>query len=370
MKIQITRLTDNLLPATRAFNARLGPDAPFLLPETMPNLQSGEPSSSDAISWAHYIALDGSTARGGFLRMDQPAWLNGETHPVSNYQSVLSEGLRDRKYGVVSVHILKYLEHQTPNCFMVGMGNVENPLPRLLKASGWTLRPVPFQFRIQNVRNFLGEMYIFRQKNYLRIAARVASISGAAWLGIKALQARPFVSPRGLSTLAVERFTKWGSWADEIWAKYRTQCSFAVVRDKSTLELLYPSGQNNLAGLLVRESSRPIGWATWLDTPMKNDRYFGNLRLISILDCVAVPEFIDNFAHRLTGYLAELKADLLITNQYHFLWTSAFRKAGFLTAPSNYLLATSKVLSGAIASSGGEKRIHLTRGDGDGRIHL
>jgi hypothetical protein len=66
----------------------------------------------------------------------------------------------------------------------------------------------------------------------------------------------------------------------------------------------------------------------------------------------------------------ETTADLVISNQTHALWVNAFRRAGFHTAPSNYLLATSKNLTAAILAGGGGDRAHLTRGDGDGRIHL
>jgi hypothetical protein len=114
---------------------------------------------------------------------------------------------------------------------------------------------------------------------------------------------------------------------------------------------------------------------------MINDRYFGNLRVTTVLDCVSVPEFADAHASSMTCYLlnrrvypnyarGESPPNLVITNQSHSVWTRAFRRAGYLSASSNYLLATSNALTAAIESDGGEERVHLTRGDGDGRIHL
>jgi hypothetical protein len=58
----------------------------------------------------------------------------------------------------------------------------------------------------------------------------------------------------------------------------------------------------------------------------------------------------------------------VITNQSHALWIGAFRQAGFASARSNYLLAMSKPL--AEATGAAADRIHVCRGDGDGRIHL
>ena len=154
----------------------------------------------------------------------------------------------------------------------------------------------------------------------------------------------------------MDRVTSWGPWADEIWEKYRTQCSFAAVRDRTTLDLFYPLAKERLTVSLVSKGSLPIGWATWLNTQMRDDKHFGNLRVVTILDCLAAPEFAEAFARSITRHLDESDADLVITNQSHFLWTSAFRKAGFLTATSNYLLATSKELGASIIAGGGEQR--------------
>jgi hypothetical protein len=375
MRIRIAPLSRDLLPAARALNARLGPAAPFFLPEKLSSWPAAPASNScgiSAISWTHCVALEdaeqGAEARGGFLLMDQPAWIAGETRAASNSQSMLSEGLRDRRYGMVSVHMLKYIEQHSPYAFMVGMGNAQNPLPRLLRAAGWTLRPVPFFFRVYHARNFLREMRPLRQNRFRRMVARVAALSGVGRMGIRLLQARPAAG--ALRGVSVDPVGSWGPWADEFWERYRTDCSFAVVRDRSTLDLLYPLAADRLTVALIRQGAAPRGWAAWLNTPMQNDQYFGNLRVATILDCVAVPGFAELCARAVASHLEQSGADVAIANHSHFLWTLAFRKAGFLRSPSNYLLATSKPLSAAILAGGGEQRIHLTRGDGDGRIHL
>jgi hypothetical protein len=63
--------------------------------------------------------------------------------------------------------------------------------------------------------------------------------------------------------------------------------------------------------------------------------------------------------------------ELALTNQAHRNWIGAFRRSGFLTGPSNYLLATSPELSEFLDPPAElDPLIHMTRGDGDGRIHL
>lgn len=307
-----------------AFNLRIAANAPFFLPEGISHPRPNNSLVEPAISWTQYLAMEGLEVRGGFLLMEQPAVVEGQVRRVCNSQSMLSEGICDRKYGVVSLQMLKYIERNKEYPFMVGMGSTQASLPRLLMGAGWTVRAIPFLFRIQNVRKFL------------------------------------FLTP----------ITTWGAWADEIWSQYERHCSFAVLRDRSTLQLLYPLNGDRVRACVVHYGSRPVGWAAWLNTPMQNDKYFGNLHVVTILDCIAPPEYADIVAHLIADHVSESQADLLISNQAHSLWVRAFRRSGFLTASSNYLLATSRKFSAAIQAGGGEERLHLTRGDSDGRIHL
>jgi hypothetical protein len=282
---------------------------------------------------------------------------------------MLSEGIRDRKYALVSVQMLKYLERTYEHVFMVGMGSMQEPLPRLLVGAGWNVRPVPFLFLIRKVRAFLREMRVFGNGRGRRVAVRLADVTGVGWLGAKLIQSHPFVPEEELRGLTLVPLRQWGPWTDEIWSKYRIHCSFGVERDQATLNSLYPLESTRVKAAVVNRDGVPMGWVAWLSTRMQNDKYFGNLHVVTILDCVAAPDDANAMIHFLADSL-ETTADLVISNQTHALWVNAFRRAGFHTAPSNYLLATSKNLTAAILAGGGEDRAHLTRGDGDGRIHL
>jgi hypothetical protein len=104
---------------------------------------------------------------------------------------------------------------------------------------------------------------------------------------------------------------------------------------------------------------------------MKNNRYFGNMRVGSILDCVAVAGDEADTAALVDAQLGLAGCDLVLVNHSHTDWARAFERAGFLRGPSNYLLGMSKRLTEAVRSSPcGEDRMHITRGDGDGRVHL
>ena len=365
--VRMVPYTDAEIAAARAFNERmLAGQAPtdFVLPD-QPN-QSGTAIPPPAITWTKYLALDSAgEARGGFLLMEQPAVLNGQAVRAANYQAPVSEGILDKRYGMVGMHMIRYVLRHWPYAFVVGMGAADRPLPRLLAAGGWTVRPIPFLFKIVRPARVLRELRLLQRRPWLRAAARIAAASGAGWVGATALHARGALARR--SALTAERITIWGDWTDGLWHRVRDLYSFAVARDRATLECLYPLQDSRYTAYVFRHGGDIAGWAVCAQTTMRDDQYFGNLRVATVLDAVSLPETSDMLAADLSRTLGGW-ADLVITNQSHAMWIAAFRQAGFASARSNYLFAMSKPLAEAIGDAA--HRVHVSRGDGDGRIHL
>ena len=298
--------------------------------------------------------------------MDQPGWVNGHDVRALNFQSPLSEGIVNPKYSVVAMQMVKFMQKQTDAVFVVGMGSQDRPLPKLLVASGWSMRPVPFLFRVHRTGNFLRELQMLRTSPARRIAALTARATGLGAAGLAVLQRR-----RNQGNGTIRRQNAWGDWADDIWQRCRSHCSFAVQRDRRTLESLYPASDPRTIILLVERDEKPVGWSVCFNAALEDNRHFGSLRVGSVLDCMADPD-----ARALTAVLTDREmatqgVDLVVVNHSHAAWVLSFRSAGFLAGPSNYLLALSKRLSELVrAEPQGEERMHVTRGDGDGRVHL
>jgi hypothetical protein len=362
--LQFTPMLAEHFEAVRSFNERMragNAETAFLIPEGAP-----ESSADGPIQFRQYVAVDNAGVHGGVIEMEQPGWLQGRPVQAFNYQSPLSEGIVDRRYGMVALRLVKFMEGRSDSVFFVGMGAAENPMPRILTASGWTVRPVPFLFRVHRTPTFLREMQMLNSTPARRIAARVAASSGIASLAVACAQMR-----WSRSKLKVRRERCWGAWSQEIWSLCRSQCSFAVAREPAMLEALYPSRDPRLSILLIEDGANPVGWAACFDTRMKEARYFGKMRLGCVLDCMAKPDAMTATAIAADTELASHGADLVWLNHSHAAWVRAFRSAGFLRGPSNYLLGTSKPLTQTIRSvSGGEESIHITRGDGDGRSNF
>jgi hypothetical protein len=308
--------------------------------------------------------------RGGFLLMDQQAWVGGEMVRATNYQSPVSEGLWDSRYAFVAMAMLRDFQRRCPHAFIVGMGHIDRPLPRLLLAAGWSIRPIPFLFRIVRAAPVLRELAVFRRRRSVAIAASILAATGAARLGNALATARAIPARLNARGAVLDVMDGWGEWADDLWTMARASCSFAVLRTRAALEALYPAAGGRYRIYRMRRNGRVAGWAVAMRTAMNGHKDFGSLTVTTLLDAFAMPGAHATLGALVTEAAARDVTDLIITNQSHENWTRAFRQCGFLPGPSNYLLATSKPLTAAIAAGGGSSRVHVVRGDGVGRIHL
>jgi hypothetical protein len=358
-------LTEAEVEAAKAFNARMaaaGAPSDFVAEHVYPT------AAGALITKTQYVVVDSEAVRGGVLKVEYPAWLNGSPLSATNYQSPISEGIIDKNQSLTAMVLVKFMQQASSRAFVVGMGDAGNPLPRLLKAAGWSVEPIPFFFRVCRPSRFLSELRLLKDDPKRRVLARIAAATGAGWLGIHALQFRGIAAGVDARKYRIQHVADWGSWADVLWERFRNTCSFGVLRDRRTLAELYPASDARLIRFLLEHGGRPVGWAACFNSQMNGHRIFGDLRVATILDCIAEPEHIVPLIASAVRELYTLGADLVVTNQTHSSWREAFHHSGFLTSKSNYLLAMSPSLAKDVASV--RDSVHVTRGDGDGRIHL
>lgn len=366
MAAKTVLLSEKEIEGVKAFNARMAAaNAPAdFVAESVSSVET-----SALTAKRQYVVVDGADVRGGVLKVEYPAWLNGSPTPATNYQSPISEGIIDKKHSLTAMVLVKFMQQPGSRSFIVGMGDERNPLPRLLKAGGWYVGPVPFFFHVCRPNRFLSELRLLRDNPKRRILARTAAVTGGGWLGIRTLQSRGILAGAASRRYTIRPVAEWDSWADVLWERFRNGCSFSVLRDRQTLVELYPAADARLLRFLVERDGVPVGWTVCFNSQMKGHAFFGNLRVATILDCIAAPEHASSLIALTTRALDSANADLVVSNQTHRQWLRAFRQCGFLTSKSNYLLAMSPALA-QDANNGGSERIHVTRGDGDGRIHL
>lgn len=359
MTSQIVEFRREHVPAARRFNARMraaGAPAGFVRESV------SEPEPAAPVRATQEIVWDGLDIHGGVLRLDFPA----SPEAVVNFQSPISEGTIDKRFSMVAMQLVRHMQ-QAGRAFIVGMGGFDQPLPRLLKASGWRVAAIPFFFRVHRPNRFMAELPLLRERRTLRMLSWMARATGLGWAGLHSLQWR---SARPLRPdCALYPIDRWPSWVDDVWSEFSPGCSFAVSRDRATLEWLYPGSDPRVLRFSLRAHGADVGWVTCVRAEMQEHSHFGNLCVGTILDGL-VPE---PYARTLVGLAdRELSArgcDIVISNQTHERFVQAFADCGFLSRPSNYLLACTRPLA-AIIEENGTRLMHVTRGDGDGRIHL
>jgi hypothetical protein len=370
MAIAIQPYTEEWIPAVKAFNQRLaaGGVAPeFHFPESHVPIWLPK-RDGRRIYQEFYLALDGERVHGAYILKFQDFFLNGELRPVVYYHLPVSEGIVNKSYSSVGVHMLRAAMKAQPLLFCLGMGGFDRPLPQMLKAMKWDLCAVPFFFWVNHPARFLRQIAPLRQAGGRRILANCLAFSGAGWIGIKAVQ--KFRATRPEPSVKTELITRFDSWADDLWQRARGRYGMVASRGSAELNILYPAGRQFLC-LKLSRGGQPLGWAVVLDTQMRNNKYFGNLRLGSIADCFAAPEDAPAVIQAARDFLRDRGVDLVVSNQSHAAWIASLKSAGFLSAPSNFILAASRPLGDALGPLGqNSKQLHFTRGDGDGPVNL
>jgi hypothetical protein len=381
MELRIEPYSSRYASGIARLNARLEAaniDPGFRLPvgETDEQVEfSSEPA--EPLRRRQYLLIADGNVRGGFLIQEQRFEVAGQLRWVANIQMPLSEGIIDRRFGLVAAQMMQMILATKPLVFAVGMGgDFDQPFARLAAKMRWALGLVPFAFRALNPDRFVRHIRLAGRSRVHSTLISVATATGIARLVLTALQNANSVRCRlgapPTRPVTPERVTEWGQWTDTVWNRYRHQCSFAAVRDHQTLPAFHPlSHEGFQAHRFQNDDGNIVGWSAIQLTAMNKNRYFGDMRVATLLDTLAIPGWEDSMLNAVIRVASRAEADLIICNQHHRGWRRAQQRMGMLGGPSNYLLALSPQLAAALGPlAPGYERLHITRADGDGRVHL
>jgi hypothetical protein len=318
-----------------------------------------------------FVALDErGIVRGGYILKHQWFVVEGRECCIADYQLPISEGIADRRFAAVALRLLEDALAKQPLLFGLGMGGYHVPIARFLDAAGWRTGTVPFLFRVIHPRAFLSNIALPNMSRLGRAALGLAAATGLGGLAVRLRQAlggscRP---PRAVACEHVEAFD---DWADAVWHRAKDGYGLVAVRDREVLEVLYPRHQRRFLRLKVTRDKAPIGWAVLLDTQMSGHKFFGRMRVGSVVDCLARPEDAADVAACAGRVLEDAGVDLIVSNQAHAAWCGALKRCGFLGGPSNFLFTAAPKLACQVEPFAGKlATFHLNRGDGDGPINL
>jgi len=316
-----------------------------------------------------FVAVDDGIVRGGYALKTQDFFFpDGQTRSIAYYHHPLSEGIVNKAHAMVGTLLLRDAMLRAPLLYCLGMGGYDRPLPRMLVRLGWAHGLVPFFFRIVNPSRFLRNMQTLRSSRSRKFLMDIAAYSGAGWAASKLFHGyRALLAPRSLATECreVASFEADAGGLQSLWEQARQTCSFTAVRDAETLNTLYPPALKHLTRLVLKRNGVAIGWAVVGER--RQDAKYGNLRVGSVVECFALPGELLSVMRGATQKLERQGFDLILSNQSHRAWGEAFKAAGYLPGPSNFLFAASKKLAELLSPFEEVRpRMHLTRADGDG----
>jgi hypothetical protein len=346
------------------------------------------PNGNNPIWNEFYVAVGGSSkegslkegalkespsVRGAYALKQEVIFIRGKgPHRIACYHHPLSEGIVDRSFATVGVLLARDALARQPLLYALGMGGMDRPIAKMLKALGFSLTPIPFYFRVVHPARFLREMQALRSEPWRATLMNLAAATGTGWVAVKSAQAAASLrsrSPNPNTDFTTEEGIEFSDWADALWTQAKESASFATVRDENTLRLLYPPNfTSNIAStrsLRISRNGSPIGWA--IIGQRRKDPKFGEMRVGSIVDCWAAPVNMSTVIRGATRALEKDGVDLIVTNQSHHAWCDALEKTGFLKGPSTFIFATSKKLTDLLQPlKENPPAFHITRADGDG----
>ena len=350
MGIEIRPYTEDWIPAVREFNKRMRPargQFEFWQLETTPTpFPKGD---GRRFSHERFLAIDGSHVRGGYALNWQEISLRGEILPVAGFARPITEGAVDRHFSLVGIELVRDALRRSPLLFGLGIGGYDRPMAKILRAMGWSMRPVPFYFKVKNAARFLRNLRPLRKGRLASLAMDAAALSGVGQLAVWTSSAVLGLKYKLVPPPSVEPMEAFSDWSNEIWKATHRSYSIIAVRDQHVLNVLYPPENAQCIRLKVGERDRLLGWAVVSETS-ELEGYFGSMRVGLIMDCLARPEDARQVLRAATRALEERGVDLIVSNQSHPAWRAGLREAGFFRGPSDCLFAASRALAEKLRS--------------------
>jgi hypothetical protein len=372
MTIRIRPFTEELIPGVVAFNQRLkSAGIKYQFPE------HHEPSwlpklNGRKVYQELFVAVENEKdVRGAFALKHQEFSLNGEIVSLGTLLLPISEGIVNKTYASTGVQILLNAFERKSLFYALGIGSYQEPLAVILMKLGWTVATVPFFYRVQRPFRFFRKMTYLRSTRLKRALRDLLAWSGAGWIAVTLINVLGSKWSSNGPPLQAEVIEEFGSWVDPLWDTCKQDYVLCAVRDSATLKALYPRSEERFIRLKVSQNGKEIGWAVLLDTQMKGAKYFGTLRVGSVVDCMALRKDAYLVIRAAAQQLRLLGVDIIVSNQLDASWGMALKNCGFLSGPSNFLFAASKKLVERLQPFPERlTSIHMTRGDGDGPINL
>ncbi len=320
MHFEIVKYKESHIQAVREFNRRLReggsryqfPESP--IPEWLPRIEGRR------LFQEFFVALSDNSVHGGYILKHQDFHVAGKDVYLASYQLPLSEATVDKTFRGLGRQLAEDALERQELLYTLGMGGIESPAARSLRKMGWIMHLIPFYFKIVHPFNFLRNIKYLRNSDLKKVLLDILAFSGMGWLGIRILRAARSHNNRPDGEIERVESDVFGEWADVLWQASGDFYVFSAVRDRRTLNILYPTSDHRFVRVLVKNQNRVVGWAVLLATQMSDHNYFGNMKVGTIVDCLALPGFERHVICSAEDSLKGREVDIMVSNQGHAAW--------------------------------------------------
>jgi hypothetical protein len=364
MAIRVSPFLQRYEAEVREFNNRVrGSAGTFEFPETaMPEWLP--PAAGRSIFQERFLAMENGEVRGAYALKRQDFSFNGVAASIACYHSALSEGVAEERYREDDDQLLADALAREPFLYTLEAERAGRTPALAAQTSEWRQTLVPGYFHIVHPAAFLRNMETLRTTGWRRFLLSLSALTGLGWAGVR-LHQRMKAKPRPSPHASVDFFDVFGAWLDDLWTKCAPRYPFLAVRDSATLGILYPGGK--FLRMKIASGGATIGWAIAADTQMQWNREFGDMRLGSLIDCLALPEHAPQVITAVRRVLERRGVDLIVCNHSHPVWRQALRGAGFLDGSFDLAFRASGPLTEKLEEIDAADNLFLTRGDGNAR---
>jgi hypothetical protein len=345
MKIQIVPHSPASYEAVHEFNLRMS-EGGSRWGFYCSNVCDWLPFKTGERVWREYhLAVDEEhKVRGAFALKPQPWLIGGQPQTLTDWQGPFSEGDIDKRYAAMGLRLIRSMLKLRPLLFSWGHGSGDAVILQMLEKLGWMLHPTPVCIYVNHPHRFLREATLLRSGPMRRVALEALAWSGIGWAGAKfahQLLALKGNSNRRFGGATAEVEDHFGNWADELWERHSHAYTAIAVRDSGIMNRLLPTD------------------GRW---PQATRLYVG-----SIIDGFCHPSDADDVVGVATEALKAKGVDVIISNQTHSAWVSAFCGQGYAAVPGKRIFAASPQLTKLLAPwEQVSQGIHLTNLDGHG----
>jgi hypothetical protein len=317
-----------------------------------------------------YLLLDGEQVRGGYILIGHGVLCNGNLTQIQFLKLPLSEAIVDPQFSLCGALLLRHAVKQAPLMYGLGGGGEDTMVMKMLKRVHFGLLPVPFHFRVLNPARFLRYIQPLRTTPLRRASLDIASRIPLLPWAVNAYHL--FESERGLLRATdLELVPDFGAWADEVWERCCGSYSMIAIRDAATLNWRLPPSDERIRRIKVVRRGELLGWVAVTNSSFARHKQFGAMRVGAIVDGLCIPGEEKTMVAAAHHLLRDFKVDLIVSNQRSSAWIEALRRNSFLVGPSNFTFAASPHLKELVgAKDPNFDRVHISRCDGDGPIHL